>query len=394
MKKRFPIFQHHPKLIYLDSAATTHKPREMIDAISRFYAEDYATVHRAIYKPSLKASERYNATRETVQKFLNAAHVEEIVFTRGTTDALNLVARSYGKIALQPGDEILITQMEHHSNIVPWQLIAEETKAILRWIPVDGQGVLQWKGTIGPRTKIVALAHVSNVTGTIHPIQEIALEAHKVGAVVVVDGAQGAPHMPVDVRELNCDFYAFSGHKCYGPTGVGVLYGKKHLLEKMPPVQGGGDMIEKVDMDRSTYQHPPLRFEAGTPIIAEVIALKTSLDFIEEIGRDVLYAHGQKLLTQATEQISSIPGLRILGTAPEKGPILSFSIDGVHPLDVATMLDLEQIAIRSGHLCAQPILRYFGLESSMRASFGIYNTSKDVDQFVSSLARIVSNISL
>lgn len=392
MKERFPIFHHHKGLIYLDSSATTHKPKEMIDALSIFYSEEYATVHRAIYRPSLKATDRYNSTRETAQKFLNAANVEEIVFTRGTTDAINLVAKSYGKMVLKEGDEILITQMEHHSNIVPWQLIAQEMKATLRYIPVNDQGVLQWQGTITPQTKIVALAHVSNVTGTENPIYEITEAAHKVGAVVVVDGAQSAPHMPVDVQTLGCDFYAFSGHKCYGPTGVGVLYGKQDLLEKMPPRDGGGDMIERVDLLSSTYQHPPLRFEAGTPIIASVIALKASLDFIEEIGREKIADHGQKLLAQATEQILEIPKLRILGTAPKKGPILTFTIEGVHPLDVATLLDLEQVAIRSGNLCAQPIMRYFGCEIAMRASFGIYNTEEDVNRFISSLKKILKRL--
>lgn len=393
MKKRFPIFQHHPELVYLDSAATTHKPREMIEALSSFYAQEYATVHRAIYRPSLKASEKYNATRETVQKFLNAANPEEIIFTRGTTDSLNLVAKSYGKAHLKEGDEILITEMEHHSNIVPWQLIAEETKASLSWIPVDEKGVLLWEGKISPRTKIVALGHVSNVTGTINPIREIADAAHIVGAVVVVDGAQAAPHMPVDVQALDCDFYAFSGHKCYGPTGVGILYGKRHLLDGMPPRDGGGDMIEEVTMCSSTYQNPPLRFEAGTPIIASVIALKSSIDFIQEVGRDNIAAHGEKLLSLASDKIATVPRLQILGTAPKKGPLLTFSIEGVHPLDVASLLDLENIAIRSGHLCAQPILRRFGLQSAMRASFGIYNSEEEVDRFIDSLKRIVLRIS-
>jgi cysteine desulfurase/selenocysteine lyase len=252
--------------------------------------------------------------------------------------------------------------------------------------------VLLWQGTISTRTKIVALAHVSNVTGTVNPIEEIVREAHRLGAVVVVDGAQAAAHMRVDVQQLDCDFYAFSGHKCYGPTGVGVLYGKKSLLEKMPPIQGGGDMIVRVEMASSTYQEPPLRFEAGTPIIAPVIALKSSLDFIQEIGIETIAAHEHKLFNQATERLQQIPGLRILGTAPEKGPILTFSIDGVHPLDVTTLLDLEQIAIRSGHLCAQPILRRFGLESAMRASFGVYNTEIEVDRFVKALSRIVLHL--
>lgn len=392
MKERFPIFSHHKDLIYLDSAATTHKPKEMIDALACFYAKDYATVHRAIYRPSLKATEQYNATRETVRKFLNAAAFDEIIFTRGTTDALNLVAQSLGQKGLSPEDEILITEMEHHSNIVPWQMLSQKTGAKLRFIPVDERGVLEWQGKIAKHTKIVAVGHVSNVTGTINPIAEIAKAAHAVGAVIVVDGAQAAPHMQIDVQALDADFYAFSGHKCYGPTGVGVLYGKKSLLETMPPVVGGGDMIERVDLDGSTYQTPPLRFEAGTPIIGPVIALKSSLDFIEEIGRKTIASHEGDLLQLATEGIQTIEGVKILGQAEEKGPILTFSCDGVHPLDAATFLDLEGIAVRSGHLCAQPILRRFGLESAIRASFGIYNTVDDVERFIACLSRMLPRL--
>ena len=385
MRDRFPIFQRHPELIYLDSAATAHKPQEVIDALSLFYADDYATVHRAVYRPSLKATDQYNGSRETARKFLNAAHAEEIVFTRGTTDALNLVAKSYGKAHLKPGDEILISQMEHHSNIVPWQMLAAETGAHLRWIPASERGLLQWENQISPRTKIVSLAHVSNVTGTLNPIRQIARVARAAGAKIVVDGAQAAPHMPVDVQDLGCDFYAFSGHKCYGPTGIGILYGKKELLEQMPPIQGGGDMIERVDLASSTYQRPPLRFEAGTPIIGSAIALKAALDFIEQVGRSNIAAHGDLLLRQAEQEVLQIPGLRIIGTAPEKGPILAFSIEGVHPLDLATLLDLKNIAVRSGHLCAQPIIRAFGVESALRASFGIYNTPEEVALFARAL---------
>jgi len=378
VKHRFPIFRRNPKLLYFDTAATAHKPKEVIDSLSSFYGEEYGTVHRAIYRGSLKSTEKYHATREAAAKFINAASTDEIVFTRGTTEALNLVARSYGKIALKKGDEILITEMEHHSNIIPWQMIAQETGATLRWISSDARGVLQWKGTITPRTKIVAVAHMSNVTGTIHPIREIAKEAHLMGAVIVVDGAQAAPHMHVDVQEMDVDFYAFSGHKCYGPTGTGILYGKRSLLEKMPPIQGGGDMVDRVEMETTTYQEPPLRFEAGTPNIGSVIALKAALDFIEEIGRDKIAAHEEELYSLALEELEKIEGVRILGTAPNKGPLLTFVVEGVHPLDLATFLDMRHIAVRSGHLCAQPILRFFGVESALRISFGIYNTKEDV----------------
>lgn len=381
MRDEFPIFKKHPEWIYLDSAATAHKPQCVIDALTKFYSEDYATVHRAIYRYSLHASEQYRETRLTAARFLNASP-DEIIFTKGTTDALNLVAQSYGRKVLKPGDEILITEMEHHSNLVPWQMIAKETGAILRYIPFDTRGVLEWEGTITPRTKIVALAHVSNVTGTIHPIRAIADAAHAVGAKLVVDGAQAAPHLKIDVQALGADFYAFSSHKCYGPTGVGVLYGKKELLEEMPPLQGGGDMIERVELEETSYQLPPLRFEAGTPSIAGVIGLKTALEFVEK------HKHPDTLLGFATEKLLKIPGLKIIGTAPEKGPILTFHIEGVHPLDLATLLDLKNISIRSGHLCAQPLLRKFGLTAAARASFGLYNTREEVDQLIEAVMEV------
>lgn len=383
MRDEFPIFTAHPELIYLDSAATAHKPRSVIEALSRFYSEDYATVHRAAYRPSLRATEKYNETRAKVAQFLHAAHVDEIVFTRGTTDALNLVAQSYARTYLQPGDEIVVSEMEHHSNLVPWQMVAKQTGAHLRWIPANEQGVLEWVGCIQPKTKLVAVAHMSNVTGTIHPIKEMARAAHAVGAKIVVDGAQSAPHMKIDVQDLDCDFYAFSGHKCYGPTGVGVLYGKRELLEMMPPVQGGGDMIERVELDQTTYQKPPLRFEAGTPLIAPVVALKTALEFVET------HRISNELTVYATEQMLAIPGLRIIGNAPNKGPIITFQIEGIHPLDLATLLDLKHIAIRSGHLCAQPLLRKFGLNSACRLSFAVYNRLEEVEFFVKTLIEIV-----
>jgi cysteine desulfurase/selenocysteine lyase len=393
LKKRFPIFSHHPDLCYLDSAATTHKPQEVIDALSDFYASEYGTVHRGIYALSRKATELYNGAREKVRHFLHAQHVDEIIFTRGTTDAINLVARSYGKMVLRPGDEVLISEMEHHSNIVPWQMLCEETGAILRYIPVSQEGELLWKGMITSKTKIVSIAHISNVLGTINPIQEIGKQAHEKGAVLVVDGAQGAPHLLVDVQALGCDFYAFSGHKCYGPTGIGILYGKRALLEKMPPIEGGGDMIERVELTHSSYQKPPLRFEAGTPIIASAIALKTALEFMIGVGREQIAAHGKSLLEYATSELAKISALRVLGTASKKGPILSFSIEGIHPLDVATFLDLEGIALRSGHLCAQPILRKFGLESCLRVSFGLYNTVEDVDRVLAAFKKACRSLS-
>ncbi|MDE3045904.1 MAG: SufS family cysteine desulfurase [Verrucomicrobiota bacterium] len=381
LRREFPIFQAHPKLVYLDSAATTHKPACVIEALTRFYAEEYATVHRAIYRSSLAATDRYNETRETVRAFLNAPSSDEIIFTRGTTESLNLVASSYGRTHLKPGDEILVSEMEHHSNLVPWQMLAEQTGATLRWMPMQLDGTVEVN--ITPKTKLVAIAHVSNVTGTIHPIADIAKAAHRVGAILVVDGAQAAPHLPIDVQALDCDFYAFSGHKCYGPTGVGILYGKKTLLDTMPPIQGGGDMIERVTIEKTTYAAPPLRFEAGTPLIASVIALKPALDFLQQAG----FAHEATLMPLLEQGLRTIPGLRILGHPPKKGPLVTFTIEGVHPLDLATLLDLDQIAIRTGHLCAQPALRKYGLDSAARASIGLYNTSSDIERFITVLKR-------
>jgi cysteine desulfurase/selenocysteine lyase len=387
MRSEFPIFQKHPNLIYLDSAATAHKPRCVIETIERLYAEDYATVHRSIYRSSLHVTEQYNAARETVRKFLNAKSADEITFTRGTTESLNLVALSWGRTYLKPGDEILITEMEHHSNLVPWQLLAKETGAILRWIPMQLDGTLDLTGAIRPGVKLVAIGHISNVTGTINPIAEITALAHGVGAIVVVDGAQAAPHQTIDVQALGCDFYAFSGHKCYGPTGIGVLYGKKELLEAMPPVIGGGDMIEKVTMEETTFAPPPLRFEAGTPLIASAIGLKTALDWMTAVGLPEIARKETLLRKQLEEELQSVDGLRILGTSSDKGALTTFSIEGVHPLDLAHFLDLKEIAIRSGHLCAQPCLRKFGLTSAVRVSFGVYNTADDVSAFCEALKK-------
>jgi len=380
MRDEFPIFAKHPNLIYFDTAATAHKPACVIEALSRFYAEDYATVHRAIYQNSLHATELYNGARETVRQFLNAEKSEEIVFTRGTTDALNLVALSWGKAHIGAGDEIVVSEMEHHSNLVPWQLLAEKTGAKIRWIPMNLDGTLAWQEAIRPGVKLVAVGHISNVTGTINPIREIVEAAHRVGAVVVVDGAQAAPHQRVDVQALGCDFYAFSGHKCYGPTGVGVLYGKQSRLEEMAPIEGGGDMIESVTLEKTTFAKPPLRFEAGTPIIGSVIGLKAALEWMQRRGLEKLALHETKLRIRFEEQLKMIKGVKILGTAASKGALCTFVIEGVHPLDLATWLDLQKIALRSGHLCAQPTLKKFGLETAIRASFGAYNTVEEVDR--------------
>lgn len=385
MREEFPIFERHPKLVYLDSAATAQKPYCVIDAINQFYSENYATVHRAIYQHAQRASDAYHETRVAAAHFLHAK-TDEIIFTRGTTDGINLVAQSYGKTFVNEGDEIVVSEMEHHSNLIPWQMLAKEKKANLRIIPIDDDGVLQWEGIISEKTKIVALAHVSNVTGTINPIAEIAQEAHIHGAVLVVDGAQAAPHMRIDVEDLGCDFYAFSGHKCYGPTGVGVLFAKKEHLEFMPPIQGGGDMIENVELKSATYQKGPMRFEAGTPMIASVIALKAALEFVQRA------TSCEPLLKYATERLKAVPDLKIIGNAPEKGPIITFHIEGIHPLDIASLLDLKQICIRSGHLCAQPLLKRFSLPSFARVSFGAYNTIEEVDLFVDELGNIAKQL--
>jgi cysteine desulfurase/selenocysteine lyase len=381
-RESFPVFRHHPEWVYLDSAATAHKPQCVIDALTQFYAEDYATVHRAIYSASMRVTEQYHDAREMVRRFLNAADSEEIVFTRGATESIHLVSRTF---LLQRGDEILLSRLEHHSNLVPWQMLAEEKGVVLNWIPVLENGALDWPCTISPKTKLVSVAHVSNVTGAIAPIREIVQAARQVGAAVLVDGAQAAPHMPVDVQALDVDFYAFSGHKCYGPTGIGVLYGKKERLRAMPPLQGGGGMVEHVDFERSSYQEPPLRFEAGTPAIGPAIGLKAALDFLQQAGLHAAAAWEQHLLKLTTDRLSEISNLRIIGTAPEKGPILTFTIENVHPLDLGALLDCKNIAIRTGHLCAQPLLCQFGCESVMRASLAIYNTEEDIERFATAL---------
>lgn len=374
MRDGFPFLRNHPNLAYLDSAATAHKPDCVIEALSRFYTHDYGTVHRAAYRQSLRATELYSEAREAARRFLNAASSDEIVFTRGTTDAINLVARAF---PFEPGDEILVSKLEHHSNLLPWQMIAQEKNLVLRWIDLQEDGSLDLRLPITPRTKLIAVAHVSNVTGSIMPLQEITAQAKRVGAAVLADGAQAAVHLPIDVQALDVDFYAFSGHKCYGPTGIGILYGKEHRLAAMKPLQGGGGMVRRVDLEESGYEVPPLRFEAGTPMSASAIGLKAALEFMANKNP----SHELGLLALATKRLEEIEGLRILGPLSDKAPILSFAIGGIHPLDLASFLDTKEIAIRSGHLCAQPLLRFFNLEHAARASFALYNTEEDVHRF-------------
>ncbi len=395
LRQKFPMLQkllHGKPFVYLDSAATVQKPHSVIEVMSRFYSEQYATVHRSVYDFAAQATSLYNDVREQIKEFLNAAFVEEIIFTRGTTDAINLVASSFGKAFLQPGDEVLITVMEHHSNIIPWQIICEERGAHLKAVPINDRGELIFEAfeqLLTDRTKLVSIAHIANSTGTLNPIEEIIALAHSHGAKVLIDGAQSAAHLPVDVQKLKADFFAFSGHKAYGPTGVGVLYGKRALLEKMPPYQGGGDMIDEVTPYSSSFQHPPMKFEAGTPMIAEVIGLGEAIAFIESLGREKIAAWEQDLLEYATKRLNEIKGLRIIGTAPKKGAIISFTVDDLHPLDIGTLLDIRGIAVRTGQLCAQPTLKSFNISSMTRISFAVYNTFEEIDIFIHALKEII-----
>lgn len=392
----FPMLQkmmHGHPLIYFDSAATAQKPQCVIDTITDFYANHYGTVHRAVYELSTYATHGYQLARTKAQAFINAEDQEEIIFTRGTTDAINLVANSFGKAFLKAGDDVIISAMEHHSNIVPWQFVCEQYGANLKVIPVNDCGELlmdSYKQLLSEKTKIVAVTHVSNALGTVNPIKELARWAHDAGAKILIDGAQGAPHLPLDVTDLGVDFYAFSGHKLCGPTGVGILYGKGELLEIMPPYQGGGDMINTVTFSKTTYNDLPLKFEAGTPMIAEVLGLGAAIDYMTAIGMSEIEHWEHELLLYATEKLHSIPGLSIVGNAAKKGAIISFIIEGIHPLDLGTMLDLKGIAIRTGQHCAQPIMAYYDIPATARISFAFYNTKAEIDAFVKALLGVIS----
>ncbi|HRD55147.1 MAG TPA: cysteine desulfurase [Parachlamydiaceae bacterium] len=393
LREDFPLLKqkmHGKPLVYLDSAATAQKPNSVIDAMQDFYQNHYGTVHRAIYQLSAYATAEYEKARTKVQRLLNAAKREEIIFARGTTEAINMVAYSFGKAFLLPGDEIIISEMEHHSNIVPWQMACEDRGAKLKVIPMNDQGELdleKFAALLSDKVKLVAITHVSNALGTVNPIKKIIEMAHHTGAKCLIDGAQSVPHMPVDVQDLDADFYVFSGHKVYGPTGIGILYGKEDLLNAMPPYQGGGDMIQTVEFAKTTYNTLPLKFEAGTPMIAEVIGLGAAIDYMESIGLEAIHAYEQELLEHATAKIKAIEGISIIGEAAEKGAILTFKADDVHPLDLATLLDLQGIAIRTGHHCAQPVMRHFGVTSLSRASFALYNTKEEIDYFIDSLQK-------
>ncbi len=395
IRRDFPILSrkvHGKPLAYLDNAATSQKPRQVIDAVTRYYSRGNANIQRGVHLLSVRATEAYEATREKVQKFLNAALTEEIVFVRGTTEAINLVAQTAGRSVLNPGDEVVVSQMEHHSNIVPWQMLCQEKGARLRVIPVSGRGELyldEYEKLLNHRTRIVAVTHVSNVLGTINPVRKLVEMAHGHGALVLLDGAQAAPHVKVDVQELDCDFYCFSGHKIYGPTGIGILYGKWNHLESMPPYQGGGEMIRSVSFEKTTYTEPPHKFEGGTPNIAGVVALAAALDYLENLGLDRVAAYENELLEYATSRLSQVPGLRLIGTAPSKVAVLSFVLDEVHPHDLGTILDLEGVAIRTGHHCAQPLMDYYGLPATARASLAFYNTREEIDALCRGLEKVI-----
>jgi len=395
IRRDFPILAtkvYGKPLVYLDNAASAQKPRAVIDTERDVYEKGYANIHRGVHWLSVHATDAYDAAREKARRFLNASLVSEIVFVRGTTEAVNLVAQTYGRCGVGAGDAVLITGLEHHSNIVPWQMLCAEKGARLDVAPIDDAGdvdLAALERLLTPRTRIVSVAHLSNALGTVVPVRRIAELAHARGIPVLVDGAQAAPRMPVDVRELGCDFYAFSSHKIYGPTGVGVLYGRAELLDAMPPYQGGGDMIRSVTFEKTTYAAPPHKFEAGTPNIAGGIAFGAALDYVSAIGLDRIAAHERDLLDDATERLTAIEGVRVVGTAREKAGVLSFVLEGVHPHDIGTVLDREGIAIRTGHHCAQPVMDRYHLPATARASFGLYNTRGEVDALVAAIHKVI-----
>jgi len=393
IRQDFPILHQEVNgnpLVYLDNAATSQKPRQVIEALDKYYQEDNANIHRGVHTLSERATIDYEQAREKVRSFINANSEKEIIFVRGATEGINLIAQSYGRNKLKAGDEIIISEMEHHSNIVPWQLLCEQTGAILKIIPINDSGELileEFDKLLNSKTKIVSVVHISNALGTINPIQTIIDRAHEHNAVVIIDGAQATPHTAVDVQALDCDFYVFSGHKLFAPTGVGVLYGKAHLLEAMPPWQGGGDMIKMVSFEKTLYNDLPYKFEAGTPHIAGVIGLGAAIDYVSATGLEAIAAHEHELLEYATEKILEVKGLRLIGTAQQKTSILSFVIDSIHPHDIGTILDHEGIAIRTGHHCAMPVMTHFNVPATARASFAFYNTFEEVDRLIQALGK-------
>lgn len=395
LRSDFPILRqrvHGNPLIYLDNAATTQKPQAVIDALVAFYTEDCSNIHRGVHLLSERATRAYEDARLKVVRFINAGSEREVIFVRGATEAINLVAQSYGRKHVAAGDEVMISAMEHHSNIVPWQLLCEEKGARLRVVPMNDKGEFlmdEYEKMLGSRTRIVAVTQVSNALGTVNSVREIVRLAHERGIPVLIDGAQGIQHVPTDVRELGCDFYAFSGHKMYGPTGIGVLYGKERLLDAMPPYQGGGDMISSVTFEKTIFAKLPHKFEAGTPNIAAGIGLGAAVDYLETTGLENIAAHEQDVLAYGTEALSSLRGVRIVGTAREKAGVLSFVVEGVHPHDVGTILDQEGIAVRTGHHCAQPVMDFFNVPATARASLGLYNTRAEIDALVAGIRKVI-----
>lgn len=395
IRRQFPVLQREVKghpLVYLDNAATSQKPKVVIDALVNYYSGYNANIHRGIHTLAEEATAAFEATRDTVARFINAASREQIIFTRGTTESINLVAQTWGRQQVNKGDEIIVSGMEHHSNIVPWQLLCLEKEAVLKVIPVLDNGELDmdaYKALLSPRTKIVSIVHVSNALGTVNPVKEIIGAAHQQGAVVMIDGAQSSVHLDIDVQALDCDFFAMSAHKVYGPTGIGVLYGKKELLENMPVFQGGGEMIKEVSFEGTTFNELPYKYEAGTPNIADTIAFKAALDFVTETGKDRMRQHEDQLLAYATDKLQQLPGLRIIGQAAEKISLVSFIIDGIHPQDIGILLDTQGIAVRTGHHCAQPLMHRFGIPGTVRASFAVYNTKEELDRLIAGLQRAI-----
>jgi cysteine desulfurase / selenocysteine lyase len=399
IRRQFPVLNREVKgkpLVYFDNAATSQKPQVVIDALVNYYTQYNANIHRGIHTLAEEATAAFEATRDTVRQFIHAGSREEIIFTRGTTEGINLVAYTWGRQNINAGDEIIISSLEHHSNIVPWQILCEEKGAVLKTIPISPEGELlldEYKKLISPKTKLVSVAHASNALGTINPVKQIIDIAHKAGAVVVIDGAQSSVHLDINVQEMDCDFFAFSSHKLYGPTGVGVLYGKKSLLEAMPPFQGGGEMIKEVTFQKTTYNDLPYKFEAGTPNIADTIAFKAALDFVNKIGKENIRKHEEELLKYATQQLQQIPGLRIIGTAREKVSVISFVVDNIHPQDIGILLDNRGIAVRTGHHCTQPLMECFAIPGTTRASFAVYNTKEEIDELVVGLEKTIKMLS-
>ena len=395
IRKQFPILHQEVNgkpLIYFDNAATSQKPQSVIDALTHYYNTDNANIHRGIHTLAERATTAFEDTRKAVAKFINASEPEEVIFTKGTTEGINLVASTYGRKFIGEGEEIIISGLEHHSNIVPWQILCEEKGAILKVIPVNEKGELvisELDSLLSEKTKLVAVNYISNALGTINPVKEIIEKAHSVGAKVLIDGAQAAPHAKIDVKDLDCDFFAFSAHKVYGPTGVGALYGKRSLLESMPPYQGGGEMIKEVSFKGTTFNDIPYKFEAGTPNIGEVIAFKAAIEFVEELGQETIAEHENDLMAYANELLKDVEGFKPVGTADKKASVISFLIDGVHPFDLGQILDAKGIAVRTGHHCAQPLMDHFDIEGTVRASFAVYNTKEEIKTFVEALKSAV-----